>query len=109
MILTIVIGIGVVALLLAAVTAVGTWAIDRAHPPAGRFVQVSGGRLHVLELGPKDGMPVVLLHGASGNLQDMRVALGDKLAAHYRVILIDRPGHGWSDRPDGDADELPTS
>jgi pimeloyl-ACP methyl ester carboxylesterase len=108
MVVTIVIGFGVVALLLAATTAVGVWAIDRAHPPAGRFVDVAGGRLHVHELGPKDGVPVVLLHGASGNLEDMRLALGDKLAAHYRVILIDRPGHGWSDRPDGDADASPS-
>jgi pimeloyl-ACP methyl ester carboxylesterase len=49
----------------------------------------------------------VLLHGASGNLQDMRLALGDKLASRYRVILIDRPGHGWSDRPGGSADASP--
>ncbi len=75
--------------------------IERAHPPAGRFVEVAGGRLHLLELGPADAPPVVLLHGASGNLGDMRVALGDRLAARYRVILVDRPGHGWSDRPDG--------
>jgi pimeloyl-ACP methyl ester carboxylesterase len=107
MILTIVIGIGVEALLLAAITVIGTWAIERAHPPSGRFVDVTGGRLHVRELGPPTGMPVVLLHGASGNLEDMRVALGDRLAARYRVILVDRPGHGWSDRPGGDADASP--
>ena len=53
-------------------------------------------------------MPVVLLHGASGNLQDMRLALGDRLAARHRVILIDRPGHGWSGRPGGDEDASPT-
>jgi pimeloyl-ACP methyl ester carboxylesterase len=107
MILTVIVGIGFIALALAVVTVIGTWAIERAHPPSGRFVDVAGGRLHVLELGPPDGGPVVLLHGASDNLQDMRIALGDKLAAHYRVILIDRPGHGWSDRPDGDADASP--
>jgi pimeloyl-ACP methyl ester carboxylesterase len=69
---------------------------------------VTGGRLHVLELGnTADPVPVVLLHGASGNLQDMRLALGDRLAVKHRVILIDRPGHGWSDRPGGDADATP--
>ena len=82
-------------------------AIEQAHPPAGRFVEVAGGRLHVLELGPADAPAVVLLHGASGNLADMRVALGDRLAARYRVILVDRPGHGWSDRPGGSADASP--
>jgi pimeloyl-ACP methyl ester carboxylesterase len=28
----------------------------------------------------------------------MRRPLGDRLAANHRVILIDRPGHGWSSR-----------
>jgi pimeloyl-ACP methyl ester carboxylesterase len=37
------------------------------------------------------------LHGASSNLEVMR-PLADRLAAHHRVILIDRPGHGGSTR-----------
>jgi pimeloyl-ACP methyl ester carboxylesterase len=92
---------------LAAVSYAGARLIERAYPPAGRFVDVDGGKLHVLELGPADAPPVVLLHGASGNLGDMRMALGERLSAKYRVILIDRPGHGWSDRPDGRADAAP--
>ena len=32
----------------------------------------------------------------------MRLALGEKLAVSHRVILIDRPGHGWSSRPQSD-------
>jgi pimeloyl-ACP methyl ester carboxylesterase len=94
---------------LAAVTVIGTAAIERANPPAGRFVEVEveGGRLHIVELGSADAPPVVLLHGASGNLGDMQLALGERLAARYRVILIDRPGHGWSDRPDGRDDASP--
>lgn len=92
---------------LAAFTAFGARRIERAHPPAGRFVEVDGGRLHLLELGPPGATPVVLLHGATGNLNDMRLALGDRLAARYRVILVDRPGHGWSDRPGGSADASP--
>jgi pimeloyl-ACP methyl ester carboxylesterase len=85
--------------------------IEAAHPAAGRFVDVEGGRLHVLELGPSSGredeLPVVLVHGASGNLNDLRLALGDRLARDRRVILVDRPGHGWSDRPGGAADASP--
>lgn len=92
---------------LAAYTAIGVRRIERAHPPGGRFVEVMGGRLNLLELGRADAPLVVLLHGASGNLGDMRVALGDRLAKRYRVILIDRPGHGWSDRPGGPADASP--
>jgi pimeloyl-ACP methyl ester carboxylesterase len=38
-----------------------------------------------------------MLHGASSNLEVMR-PLGERLAKSHRVILIDRPGHGWSRR-----------
>ena len=51
---------------------------------------------------PGDDPAVVLIHGASGNLEDMRLALGERLALSHRVILVDRPGHGWSARPDSD-------
>src|SRR5689334_6293311 len=92
------------ALALAAVTAIGALVIARRHPPAGEFIAVDGARLHVVQLGTVTGAPpVVLLHGASANLHDMRLALGERLAANHRVVLIDRPGHGWSERPDDDA------
>jgi len=96
----------------AAITAIATARIEAAHPASGRFVAVAGGRLHVLELGPpaaaaEDCWPVVLVHGASSNLEDLRLALGDRLAANRRVVLVDRPGLGWSDRPDGAADASP--
>ena len=92
---------------LAAVSFVGARLIERRFPPTGQFVEVDGGRLHVVVLGRADAPPVLLLHGASGNLGDMRLALGDRLAQRYRVILVDRPGHGWSDRPDGADDASP--
>jgi pimeloyl-ACP methyl ester carboxylesterase len=107
MIPNIAIGLALVGILLAVLTVAGTIAIERAYPPAGRFVAVTGGRLHVLERGEPDAPVVVLLHGASGNLQDVNAALGVALAARYRVVMIDRPGHGWSDRPGGDDDASP--
>lgn len=82
-------------------TIAGAALIARAHSPAGRFVDVGGLRQHVLELGRSDGMPVVLIHGASCNLQDMRIALAEPLGACCRVILVDRAGLGWSERPAG--------
>lgn len=109
MILNIGLGVAFVVGLLALATAVGAVLIERRHPPAGRFVEVGGGRMHVLELGAQhDGVPIVLLHGASGNLHDMRLGLGERLASAHRVILIDRPGHGWSGRPGGDDDASPS-
>jgi len=108
MILNISLGVMLVVGLLALATAVSALVIERQHPPAGRLVEVDGGRLHVLELGAENGgVPIVLLHGASGNLQDMRLGLGERLARNHRVILIDRPGHGWSARFGGDEDASP--
>lgn len=110
----------VVFLLLAAVALLGAGGvltmleaarIEAAHPAAGFFIEVDGGRLHALEIAPPPGcehrLPIVLVHGASGNLNDLRLALGDRLARDRRVILVDRPGHGWSDRPGGAAAASP--
>ena len=63
----------------AVVTFIGARLIERAHRPRGQFIDVGGFRQHVIELGhaadPKN-LPVVLLHGAAANLQDMNLALG---------------------------------
>ena len=85
--------------LLALATQAGVLAVQRAFPPQGRMVEVDGAVLHVVDIGPRgSGMPIVMLHGASSNLEAMRRPLGDLLAKDHRVILIDRPGHGWSTR-----------
>jgi pimeloyl-ACP methyl ester carboxylesterase len=112
-----VLGIGALVGVGLLITSIAARRIEAAHPPAGRFVDVTGGRLHVLDLAPPaDAVsaaepgalwPVVLIHGASGNLGDLRLGLGDRLARTRRVVLIDRPGHGWSDRPGGKADASP--
>jgi pimeloyl-ACP methyl ester carboxylesterase len=85
--------------LLALVTQAGIVAVQRAFPPQGRMIEVEGATLHVVDIGPRDaGLPIVMLHGASSNLEVMRHPLGELLAREHRVILIDRPGHGWSTR-----------
>lgn len=93
---------------LALITRLGVVALERRHPAQGRRVAVAGATLHVVELGPHDaaGPPVLLLHGASCNLLAMRQPLGELLAQRHRVILIDRPGHGWSIR-EREADSTP--
>jgi pimeloyl-ACP methyl ester carboxylesterase len=93
---------GVAALaVLALITQGGVFALQRIYPQRGGSIEVAGARLNVVDLGPRDaaGPPVVMLHGASSNLESMR-PLGDLLANNHRVILIDRPGHGWSMRDD---------
>jgi pimeloyl-ACP methyl ester carboxylesterase len=85
---------------LALVTQAGVVLVERAHPAEGRMVEVSGATLHVVDIGPRDaaGPPIVMLHGASANLEVMRQPVGAGLAKTHRVILIDRPGHGRSTR-----------
>ena len=85
---------------LALVTQAGVMLAQRAHPPQGRMVEVEGAILHIVDIGPRDaaGPPIVMLHGASSNLEAMRQPIGERLARNHRVILIDRPGHGWSTR-----------
>ncbi len=91
----------------AAVTAFAVPRIEARNTAQGRMVDVTGGRMHVVELGtPRPGEPaIVMIHGASGNLEDLR-PLANLLKDH-RVILIDRPGHGYSDRPGGAWDASP--
>ena len=60
MIVNFLIGASLILLLLAGATALGSFAVGRAHPPGGRFVEVTGGRLHVLELGTRTGAPPVV-------------------------------------------------
>jgi pimeloyl-ACP methyl ester carboxylesterase len=71
---------------------------ERDNPPAGRFIEVNGVRLHYVERGAGD--PVVLLHGNGSMIQDFECSgLIDLVATNHRVIVFDRPGFGHSDRP----------
>jgi pimeloyl-ACP methyl ester carboxylesterase len=93
---------GVAALVvLALITQGGVFALQRIYLQQGKSTDVAGARLNLVDLGPRAaaGPPVVMIHGASSNLESMR-PLGDLIAKQHRVILIDRPGHGWSMRDD---------
>ncbi len=71
-------------------------------PQLGQLAKVDGGTLHYIDTGPRDGQVLVLIHGLSGQMQHMTYALSDALAKDYRVIAVDRPGCGYSER-DSDA------
>ena len=73
---------------------------EHKHPPIGRFLDVDGVRLHYIERGT--GEPLVLIHGNGTLIQDFTAnGLVDRLSERYRVIVIERPGYGYSDRPRG--------
>lgn len=70
---------------------------ERAFPPVGRFLSVDGTRLHYVEQGA--GPTVVALHGAFGTLLDFPAPFLHGVARSFRVLALDRPGHGYSERP----------
>lgn len=73
---------------------------EAAFPPEGQIIEVQGTQVHGVVMGPDDGSvpDLVLIHGASGNTRDMTFDLAPRLAADYRVIVLDRPGLGYTDR-----------
>lgn len=74
------------------------------HPRSRIFdVELNGApeRCHVVDVGPADGPPLVLLHGIAVSSWAWRMNL-EPLAAHgLRVIAICHRGHGWSGRGNG--------
>jgi pimeloyl-ACP methyl ester carboxylesterase len=71
---------------------------ERRHPPAGKFLTVEGVRLHYVEYG--EGEPLVLIHGNTVTSQDFLLGdLVDMAERKYRVLIFDRPGYGYSNRP----------
>src|SRR5947209_17304297 len=71
---------------------------ERDNPPAGRFIEIDGVRLHYVERGT--GEPLVLLHGNGSMIEDFESSgLLGMAAQKYRVIAFDRPGFGHSERP----------
>lgn len=83
----------------------GTGAWRPAQPadmPEGRMVEVSPGvRLHIVEAGPVDGPPVILLHGFPEFWFGWRRQIEALAAAGYRVLAPDQRGYGTSDKPAG--------
>jgi pimeloyl-ACP methyl ester carboxylesterase len=94
--------------LLALATQAGVAILERTYPAKGKIIHVTGATLNVVDIGPRDSVnvPIVMIHGASSNLEVMRQPLGNLLANTHRVILFDRPGHGWSMR-DKEEDSTP--
>ncbi|MBM3945980.1 MAG: alpha/beta fold hydrolase, partial [SAR202 cluster bacterium] len=64
-----------------------------------RYVTVQGVRTHYLTVG--QGPAVILLHGVGSSVVAWRDNLLP-LAEHFRLIAIDLPGHGDSEKPDMD-------
>jgi pimeloyl-ACP methyl ester carboxylesterase len=73
-------------------------AAARAAAP-GRFVTLEHGPVHVLESGPRDGPPVVLVHGFSVPSYVWEPLDTQLAEAGFRVVRFDLYGRGLSARP----------
>ncbi len=63
-------------------------------PAAGRYATVDGVKLHYVDEG--SGLPIVMIHGLASQLQSFTYALAPKLRDKNRLIMLDRPGSGYS-------------
>ena len=73
---------------------------------ASRFVRAGGIDWHAQEIG-REGAPVLLLlHGTGASTHSWR-GLIPLLAPHFRIVALDLPGHGFTQRPPQALFELP--
>jgi pimeloyl-ACP methyl ester carboxylesterase len=91
---------------LALVLTLNTVALDNQSEDAevtvdgAEILRVQGGDLQVLDQGPRDGPPIVLLHCFTCSIRwwDELIPLFDR---DHRVVAIDLLGHGGSEKPTG--------
>jgi pimeloyl-ACP methyl ester carboxylesterase len=70
--------------------------VEKILPPRGRFIDVDGANIHYIDEG--SGPPLVLVHGLSGQHGNFTHSLLGLLRKNHRVIVLDRPGSGYSTR-----------
>lgn len=109
--LTVLGGIGALAVLLLLANRRFAASIGELYPPTGRFVRVGRSLVHVIDrpAAPENAgrLPVLVFHGASGNARDPALAF-EPATGSRRFLFVDRPGHGWSTR-EGVADAAPAA
>lgn len=99
-------GIALFLLLLALFSRRMTRRIEALVPPVGSFVEMEGVRLHVRDEGR--GPTIVMIHGLAGQMAHFDYGALRALSRRYRVVTLDRPGSGYSTRPDGVSADLAT-
>jgi pimeloyl-ACP methyl ester carboxylesterase len=98
----ILIGVLVALVVLLALNAVATDEETRSAEvtvAGGEILQLSGGDLQVVDRGPRDASPIVLIHCFTCAI-DWWDRLMPRLTPSHRVIAVDLLGHGGSEKPD---------
>ncbi|WP_201445685.1 alpha/beta fold hydrolase [Belnapia sp. F-4-1] len=62
-------------------------------PPPSQFVEAAGMRLHIRDIGPRDGPTVLLVHGFASSLHTWET-WAPLLEDRFRVVSLDLPGFG---------------
>ena len=65
------------------------------------YIETNGIRLHVVQAGPKSGIPIILLHGFPEFYYGWRKQIPALVEAGCRVIIPDQRGYNLSDKPKG--------
>lgn len=66
--------------------------------PGGRILELPGGDVQIIDRGPSDGDPIVLIHCFSCAI-DYWDGMLARLAIKHRVVALDLRGHGGSEKP----------
>ncbi|HEX8300895.1 alpha/beta hydrolase [Sphingomonas sp.] len=70
--------------------------IERMIPADGQRLEVACVDFHYLDLGPRDAPAIVMIHGILSNWRIFTYFLAPAMARDHRVVVIDRPGWGYS-------------
>jgi pimeloyl-ACP methyl ester carboxylesterase len=76
------------------------WTFDGTWPFEPRWFDAPDGRMHYVDEGPRDGRPVVMLHGNPSWAYLYRRFIPPLVEAGHRAIALDHLGFGRSDKPD---------
>jgi pimeloyl-ACP methyl ester carboxylesterase len=71
--------------------------VEKKVPPRGHFIDLDGVRLHYLDEGT--GPELLFIHGLAGQMRNFTHSLLGRLKGDFRVIILDRPGSGYSMPP----------
>ena len=80
------------------------WTFGGTWPYEPRWLFADGIRIHYVDEGPRDGKPVVLLHGTPYWAYVFRREIGELALAGSRAIAYDQLGFGRSDKPDRESE-----
>jgi len=87
----------VILLVLAGLVLFTAWTarqVEKKMPPRGHFIDIDGARLHYIDEG--SGPTLLLVHGLAGQVHNFTHSLLGRLKRDFRVVILDRPGSGYS-------------